>query len=408
MASLETAQRRTGVSYRVKWRDGGRDGKPETVSFDDARLAKRFQSLVTANGNRWPTPVVLRESGFGKLPQARSDEISDSRITLVDATVAYLTTGRTVKRANTDTVGEYVDQVDLYLRPHFASTLLVDVHRAQLSAWQDWMTDVKGLAPKTIANIRGSLLNPVLKRAMMRGDHGEPPLRDYNPLDGLALPERRTKYVRAMLHSKTEADIFLAAALQIDPDAHDLLLTKLGVGMRWGEVAGLPPQAVTINPDTFKGTIEIVQVAVRRRGKREPGEPLWYLREYPKTPAGFRTLPVHPRVGKVLLARLQTATDLIFTNTAGKLWYSSTFHTHRWTPILELARRNGLPRDITPHGLRKSLISLLYENKVDPVTTANMSGHADPSTGLRLYTSPTERQHDEVRDVVGAGLLGVA
>jgi integrase len=406
MASTEKHTRTDGVTtYRVKWREGGRNGRPQTFTFDGPKAAERFKDLVTGNGNRLPTPAALREAGFGFLPEAADPVVEPARITLVECVNAYLGERRTIRGAGKETRGDYESYRRLYVEPFFGQMAIVDVHRRQLDDWQHWMTSEKGLSRKTVANVRGSILNPVLQRAMMRGDDGEPALRDYNPLVGLPLPDRSgVRFERPMLESAAEAEILLAAALAVDEDAHDLLLCQLGLGLRWGEVAALPPWAVSVEPDTFKGVAHVEQVAVRRRAAA-PGVPAWYIRQFPKTPAGFRRFPFGARIGRMLHRRLATAGELVFTNTAGKLWYYATFHDNRWKPIMKLAKANGLPHDISTHGLRKSLISVLYESNVDPVTVAEVSGHEDPSTGLKFYTKATDRNHDAIR-AAAARLLG--
>jgi integrase len=409
MASIERYVRRDGAtSFRVKWREGGREGFPQTFTFDTLDLAENFKTLVELPPrNVLPDRAQLAAHGFGwLLPAEPAMAVPETDITLVQ--FAYDYCDRLIK-PNPQTVNDYRSYVRLHLEPFFKQMRLVDVTRADLRRWQQIFmlgpkldadkrpTGNQELSAKMIRNVRGGVLSPMFKKAMLRGERGEPAILDYNPLDGLEAPER-VPFRRQILESPEEAQIFISAAYETDPEAADLIVTQLACAMRWGEVAGLPPAAVF--PD--RGLLEIWQVAVR--DKQGPPERRWFLRPEPKTEAGYRRFPVTTAIGQLLGRRAATGRDLIFTNPAGGLWHYHKFHRHRWTPILALAQSRGLSKHLTTHGLRKSLATLLAEANTDPVTLAEAMGHKRAQTTLDLYTHATGKGYPAMREVV-AGFL---
>lgn len=414
MATIETVDSKSGPRFKVKWRDR-LAGVAPCVSFLDRKRAAIFKALIDSHGNVWPSAHVLIAAGYDDVldtpsAPARPDVVDTPPaycdITLVQFCRDYLEAG-TKRGASDDTVRSMHSYVRDHIAPFFKGMRLVDVHRGQLRAWQKYMED-KGRSATTVCNIRGSLLNPVMQRAMMRGENGEPPLRDDNPFTGLPVP-RKARYVRPMLHGADEVEIFLTAAADVDADAHDLLLCAIGTGLRWGEVAGLPADAVTFLADLTGGTLAVRQVAAKRQGQLPEGMPRFYLRDETKSEAGQRDVPFGVRVARMLAARPATGSQLMFTHPADGLeadmWNSMTFYRKRLRPIQDLAIARGLSRRVTPHGLRKTWINNLYDAQVNPVTTAATAGHIDAMVALKHYTEATTRGHDAVRTATGRLLV---
>jgi len=75
-------------------------------------------------------------------------------------------------------------------------------------------------------------------------------------------------------------------------------------------------------------------------------------------------------------------------------------------------RANGRPDaedvaplpDVTPHSLRRTFASLLYERGEDPVYVMDQLGHTDPKLALRIYTKVAGRKR---RRGAGDRLVGV-
>ena len=66
----------------------------------------------------------------------------------------------------------------------------------------------------------------------------------------------------------------------------------------------------------------------------------------------------------------------MFVAPCGNHWRYEAFYTDRWVKIRDLAREKGLPRWMTMHGSRHSLLMLLATEGVDLAALRTMAGHA--------------------------------
>ncbi|MFG3602666.1 tyrosine-type recombinase/integrase [Micromonospora chersina] len=398
MASVEKRTTKDGKSsrWRVKWREGGRRENPwSSRTFDYLADAKRFRTLVESAGERMPTPEQLAEHGFAELlpadvAAAPAPEPAEGVLTFRAYAEEWL--GQLVK-PHPETVRKYRERLDKHVFPRLGDRPIAEITRREMREWQQDLRDA-GLSAKTIANIRGESVVPIFKAACRPGEDGEPAVRTSNPMDGLALPEG-PRAERDILESPDEARLFLEAAYQVDPEAADLLLCKLSTGLRWGEVSALPPRAVSV----ARGTVSIVQV-LRKVNRR------WVVEPKPKTKQGYREVPLPASVMLMVAGRAAKPREFVFVAPRGNHWRYEDFYTDRWVKIRDLAREKGLPRRMTMHGLRHSLLTLLATEGVDLAALRTMAGHASVTTTMNVYVHATRRHHEPVRQIVG-GFLGV-
>lgn len=297
---------------------------------------------------------------------------------------------------NRETLRKYRERLEIHVFPAFGDRPIAEITRREIREWQTSLADK--LSPKTIANIRGETVVPIFNAACLPGEDEEPPLRSYNPVLGLKLPPM-IRPERDILESPEEARIFIAAAYAIDVEAAELLVTTLATGLRWGEVAGLPPRAV--HPS--RGTLSIRQVLRKEHGK-------WSVIQKPKTKQGYREVPVHDEIMEILERRCRIAgRNFVFTAPKGNHWRYDNFYWKRWVKIRDLAEANGLQRRMTPHGLRHSLLTLLATEGIDLEGLRQIAGHKRISTTFDVYVHHTRKHHEPVKKVVtgffGTGLL---
>ncbi|MFI2650707.1 tyrosine-type recombinase/integrase [Micromonospora fulviviridis] len=400
MAQIEKRQCEGGkvTRWRVKWRIGG-TGKWDGQQFDYQVDAKRFKALVDAAGNHRPTPEQLAEHGFAHLVPAGVDAPAPEPVEGVLTFRAYAEEWLgTLVKPHPETVRKYRERLEKHVFPRLGDRPIAEITRREMREWQQDLRDA-GLSAKTIANIRGESVVPIFKAACRPGEDGEPALRTANPMDGLPLPEG-PRAERDILESPDEARLFLEAAYQVDPEAADLLLCKLSTGLRWGEVSALPPRAVNV----ARGTVSIVQV-LRKVNRR------WMVEPKPKTKQGYREVPLTTAVARMVAERCAAASrepgrQFVFVAPRGNHWRYEDFYEGRWVKIRDLAREKGLPRRMTMHGLRHSLLMLLATEGVDLAALRTMAGHASVTTTMNVYVHATRRHHEPVRQIVG-GFLGV-
>ncbi|MET8352698.1 tyrosine-type recombinase/integrase [Micromonospora sp. NPDC005206] len=393
MAQVEKRQTKDGKStrWRVKWRDGGRrDGEWDGETFDYQADAKRFKALVDACGNRRPSPDQLVDHGFGYLVPGPAPAPAEppTKTTFREYALAWLDT---LVKPSAETKRKYRERLEKHVFPTLGDLPVDGITRRVMREWQTALL-ASGLSRKTIANIRGESVYPIFRASCLPGEDEEPPLRSYNPLDGLALPEGH-KYVPDILETPEDASILLTAAYEVDPEAADLLLTKLATGLRWGEVAALPPRAVRAH----LGTVEVQQV-LRKVNRR------WVVEPKPKTKQGYRQVPVHPLVMEIVRRRAAAGNEFLFVAPRGNHWRYEDFYDWRWVKIRTLAESRGLRGHMTMHGLRHSLLTLLANQGLELAGLTHLAGHAQVSTTMDVYVHSTTAHHEPVRRIVGGFL----
>ena len=405
VASIETRRSKNGkvTTYRVKWRTGGgRDGGWDGRTLDSLGEAKILKSLVDAYDQQWPPADVLIERGLGflveaalpPLPAAAVQEpppvLGPLPVTFREFAVRYVDG---LVKPNPETKRKYLERLRVHVFPVIGDRLIAEITRGDMRRWQQAL--IGRLSAKTIQNIRGETVSPIFEAACLPGEDGEPPLRTGNPLKGLQLPAR-IKPQREIVEDSREARLVIEAAYEIDPNAAELLLVLLATGMRWGEIAGLPVRA--INRD--RGTVSIVQV-LRRQCYQ------WIVVPTPKTPDGFREIPVPPQIMTILVRRCdgRQRDGFVFTAPRGGPWRHDDFWEGRWKKVRDLAMKKGLSKRMTMYGLRHSLLTWLASEDVDVATLQRVAGHKRAGTTFDIYVHGTRKHHGKVKDAV-TGLVG--
>jgi integrase len=403
MATIEARKSKDGkvTRYRVKWRTGGtREGSWDGFTFDAQTAAKKFKALVEVHEHRWPPAEVLVAHNFGYLlpsgyPTSPAEPALEREpavmVTFEEFAREYV--ARLVK-PNPETKRKYLERLETHVFPIFGQRPIALITRREVREWQDGLL-VK-LSSKTIQNIRGETVSPIFEAACLPGEDDEPPLRSYNPLKGLKLPDR-IKPEREIVEDQREARFVIEAAYEVDPNAADLMLTLLATGMRWGEASALPVRAVHVD----RGTISIRQVLRKEYGR-------WVLVLRPKTKDGYREIPVPPQVMAVLQRRCagRERDAFVFTAPRGGHWRYDDFYDDRWVKIRRLAEEKGLPKRMTMYGLRHSLLTWLASEGVDLTALRQIAGHKRVSTTFDIYVHNTRKHHPKVKAAV-SDLVGM-
>ncbi|MFF0467632.1 tyrosine-type recombinase/integrase [Micromonospora zamorensis] len=390
MATIEKRPSKDGktIRWRVKWRTGG-SGPWDGEQFDRNGDAKRFKALVEAHNHNRPPAEQLVEHSFGYLVPGHAPAPEEPAVmTFREYALAWL---ETLTKPSVETKRKYLERLEKHVFPRLGDLPMDKITRRVMREWQTALL-ATDLSRKTIANIRGESVFPIFRASCRPGEDEEPPLRSYNPLDGLALPDG-PRFERDILETPEDAAILLTAAYEVDPEAADLILTALATGLRWGEVAALTPEAV----QPHAGTVEVRQVL--RKVNRQ-----WVVDPKPKTKSGYRKVPVDPRVMEMLRRRAASGMAFLFVAPRGNHWRYEDFYEWRWVKIRKLAESRGLRGHITMHGLRHSLLTLLANEGLELSSLTHVAGHRQVSTTMDVYVHSTRTHHEPVRRIVGGFL----
>ena len=158
--------------------------------------------------------------------------------------------------------------------------------------------------------------------------------------------------------------------------------------LRWGDI------------DFTSNTIHVSRSALPDGTAKEP-----------KTAAGVRTVPLLPECRRWLVAwRVPSShtkpTDIVICTAQGQ--HVAPEHLRRaLTAAKEVAKLEDVEGRLSLHSLRHSFASyLVTELELAPTTAADILGHADPSTTLRLYARDARDDAAVVTDVLARAAGG--
>lgn len=277
------------------------------------------------------------------------------------------------RKLEAKTEERYKDFIRVHLKPTIGHISLV---RLSPQTLEDCYADLlsKGLS-RTTAHHIACLLHKALEDAVRRG------LIARNPVDQTDPPARDTK-PRAVL-TPEQVRLYLDDARQTAPIyLWALYLTKVGTGMRFGELLGLRETDLDLD-----GGIVSLEQALKKPGPKAVFGGL-------KTARSRRTITLPAEVvdGLRQLRRWKAAQrlrqgpkyreyGLVFCDARGRPLHQNNIRYRDHYPRVE---RLKLPR-IRPHDLRHTHGTLLVAAGVDYRTVADRLGHSSPAFTLSTY-----------------------
>ncbi|MDM4722115.1 tyrosine-type recombinase/integrase [Micromonospora sp. WMMA1363] len=383
-------------TYRANWRDSA-----------DRQKAKTFRTKKEANAYLAEVEGALNKGTYVD-PHA-------GRMRFGEFVTRWLA-GRSVEAR---TAERTESMLRAHLLPQWADWPL---GRIDYLAVQEWVTTLgRTLAPSTTAKHLG-LLSMIMQTAIRAR------LIAVNPCDGVRVPRNRAREARPGTVSR---EAFLGRLLPAVPTEHrGIVCAAAGAGLRWGECAGLPWEAV----DLDRGLLHVAQVAVETHGGT-------MLRAYPKSRAGVRAVPMPPFLVDELRRRRENGASpdgraLVFADRDGGPQRRSNFRRRVWLPSLVRAGLLGRVAEVAPgrwlavwpdrdgrehraeftteaaavahtaasafgglrfHDLRHSYITWLVTGGVPVNVVRRVVGHEKASTTLDRYTHTPEDYADRVR-----------
>lgn len=235
-----------------------------------------------------------------------------------------------------------------------------------------------------------SILNRIMKYAVLLD------IINTNPLDKVIKPKSKEVKKKDNCYTKDELNKFLSVAKKDSSQVFYILSHTIAyTGMRIGEALALKWSDINFTDKT----ISINHTLVTVDGKK--------VLQTPKTKASKRIISVDQYTLKLLkewqleqkkaffkLGKPYLHGDnFIFTNSFGELYFSNEIRKI----MSRLIKRNGL-KQISPHGLRHTHASLLFESGIQPKEISDRLGHTNIKTTLDLYTHINDNQRSSAVD----------
>lgn len=355
MATIYEKQLRSGTSYQVKWREGG---KQKALNFDNPNDAETFKRLLDANGQSFKVAESAMVEAKKRAPTF--DEVLEQHL-------AMLT------RASVGTVAKYRQLQRDHITPKLGPMAITAIEEfPHLVQWIKWMQD-KGASPKTIANVHG-LISATFATAV-KLKH-----RPDNPCKGVQLPRSDKTKETATFLSYEEYRLLLSHIAEHYKPFVEFLVAS---GMRFSEAT-----ALTISDFNLRGKVPSVRV---EKAWKTDEHGKWYIGP-PKTSKARRTVSLPAPVVETIEPLLEgKPSDHVFTtrlwaNRGGNPIRSAHFHTSVWQPAIRAAQADGLGKKPRVHDLRHTSASWLVQGGVNIYTISRRLGHESITVTMDRYS----------------------
>lgn len=236
---------------------------------------------------------------------------------------------------------------------YFSGMQVKEIKPFHIQEYVDYLAS-KDYAQKTIKN-RLLLVSLILGHAVLYNKI------DHNPCSELKIVKVTKKKKREKASDEDEQKIRNYKEGLFGVLAYFLLVT----GCRRGEALALTPDDVTPTHIRINKTAETVTGGAQ-------------IKDFPKTEAGIRNIPITPSVYELLKPYMKN--KYIFQNDEGGIITNGSFTRH-WE---KLQKEIGIT--CTPHNLRHSYATILFDAGIDVKTAQNWLGHKDINTTLAIYT----------------------
>jgi integrase len=345
--------RKRGHRYLVSWRlDDGSQGGKTVDTPDEARDLAAEKRLEMRRGT-W------RGGQRGRLPFSTWATEWWETWTADDPSPTTLAATETWLR--------------LHVRPWFADRPIDKITPADVRRWQAQLAQHVG--PSTLAHCR-SLALRIFQYAMDEGAIDANPVRKVPPLKRRVDPEQVFTKAKRRALTPEEAGRLLACFPLF---WWDHMLTLLGTGLRFGELAGLRRRRVHLDRP-----MPVLEVGSTRYQAGRFGSG---FKPRPKSDAGIRELPLAPPVVEAIHRQLPPRPDpdaLVFTGPGGGNGVPSgtrtTLSRHGFRRLYQTATHRART-DLAhlqlrgPHDLRHSFSTWLEDEGIPARVIDELMGH---------------------------------
>lgn len=259
-----------------------------------------------------------------------------------------------------------------HILPAFENRALGRIEPLEVRAWVNDL--VTKLSPRTVRDCY-RIFGAIMRAAVMAKIIGEAPV-GRGVVD---LPKVNRKPERFLAEDELEA-----FAQEFDPFFRPIVYAAAYTGCRSQELTGLQRPFL----DLKERKLHVRRVTARDGGRA-------YMKDYPKSDAGRRSISLPLRLVEILTFHLARAPqgelDLVFPGRNGGIIGESNFRQRHWDPAVERflaglkqARRDQLT-GFTFHDLRHTHVSWLIDAGVHEHKIVRRMGWTDASMLHRVY-----------------------
>lgn len=246
----------------------------------------------------------------------------------------------------------------------FSGQAIQDIKTKDVRKYLNGLTN-KGYALKTVKN-RMLVLGLIFKHAVLNE------YIEYDVCSPVKIPKNLPKAKRQSASKEDER----AICENTNSLCGVLAFLYLTTGCRRGEALALTPQDVDV-PHKL--------ISVTKTMEWEGNVP--HIKNSPKTASGIRQIPINDKL--IFLLTPYMKQKHLFQNEKGEMITNIQF-TRMWK---KYQTETGIT--CTPHQLRHSYATLLFDADIDVKTAQTWLGHADINTTLGIYTHLSDLKQSE-------------
>lgn len=380
MASIEPRNLANGqVSYRVKWKFGGRrDGAVQSVTYPDHEDAKRMAGAIRAHSH-----LVYADD-----PKVQTFELVTG---MKSVTYTAPTFGVVAERYIASRTGASARSRDEYRKtlarvPALCKRPIEAITDDELRLTLNGIVDAGGDATSI-----HKLIGSVFKYAINKVKEGLLP--NGNPCYGVKAPEKRGRTGNFL--DNAEVDLMLQACRKVDPvagsDLADFADIILGTGMRISEACGLIVDDIHVS-DVRRAWIDLTMQLSREGNSRVPL----------KTKSSQRRIVLDVDTA-VLLAKLvkgKRNDEPVFIDPVNGGWWRQTRINHLWDKARTIAKKGGLVKTPRIHDLRHTHAAQLITDGVPLLAVSRRLGHKSIKTTGNTYGHLLPEADDVIRGAI--------
>lgn len=333
-------------TYEVVYRDLTR--RQRTSTFPRLQDAREFQAKITNS---------IRQGDF--------IDPAASKTTFRGWAEKYLEQKLNIGRRTRD---RYQESLTNHLLPAFGDIALGSITPDLVQDWVVTLTRTQYAPGKTYSaeTIRShyALFAAMMKKAVARGLIGRSPCTDIE-LPKVVRDERR--YLR---------EDQVAALVDSMPGRYKVLvIVGAYLGLRWQELAGLRPSAVTLTAGPV-ASLRVISTIERSNGRYE-------VKDYGKSQAARRTLKMPAWVAEALAWHMKAFPhrEWVFAAPEGGYLRYDNFRTRVWSRATEAAGVD--PFDF--HELRHTAAAFMISEGANALQVKRRMGHEDVRTTFNIY-----------------------
>lgn len=266
------------------------------------------------------------------------------------------------------TYDSYENIIKNNINPFIGEMLIGDVKKDNIQKLVSDLVNEKNLSPATIKRIF-AVLHGALKQAVYNE------IIFKNPAEQATLPKQNPKTIEVF--SIEQQQRFLASAKE--SNLYAAFLVNLDSGLRRGELLALTWKDVDFENGIITVNKNIVTTKNRKLNISEIK-----VQNSTKTKSGMRKVPLTQRsllVLKELKLKQQKLSDIVFCSTIGTHIDPNNF-SREFRKVIKNAGMNKF----SPHVLRHTYATRLFESNVAAKTISELLGHSSITITLNIYT----------------------